>query len=92
MDPKVIEWEEEKEEEAAGGKLKSGCEKLKKNSNYHDRMMPVENVLRIMRDLNGVLDVDGIVEQYPSALTKDDAVILKDRRSLYNFKRVTDAV
>ncbi|KAJ7376937.1 hypothetical protein OS493_031533 [Desmophyllum pertusum] len=88
MDPKVIEWEEEKEEEAAGGKLKSGCEKLKKNSNYHDRMMPVENVLRIM----DVLDVDDIVKQYPSALTKDDAVLLKDRRRLINFKRVTDAV
>lgn len=84
MDPKVIEWEEEeeKEEENAGGKLKSECEKLKKDKNYHDRMIPVENVLRISL-------MDDIVKQYPSALTKDDAVILKDRDQI---KKVTDAV
>lgn len=93
MDPKVIEWEEEKEEEGAGGKLKNECEKFKKNPNYHGRMIPIENVQKIVKmDVDDRTMIEQFVEQYPTALTKDDAVLLEDHGRRYNFKRVIDAV
>ena len=48
-DPKVVEWEEEKEEEA-NGNLNTRCYKLEKDPCYHNRMIPVENVRKALLD------------------------------------------
>lgn len=48
-DPKVVEWEEEKEEEAGGNlQSKTNCKKRKENPKYHDGMIPVENVRKAL--------------------------------------------
>lgn len=48
-DPKVVEWEEEKEEEAGGNlQSKTNCYKFKENPKYHNGMISVENVRKAL--------------------------------------------
>lgn len=93
VDPKVVEWEEEKEEEA-DGKLNNTCDKFKENPEYHNRMISVENVRKVLdaTKADSADEVDKIFEELSqtSSLTKDDAVILNHYRS--DWKSAFDAV
>lgn len=93
MEPKVVEWEEEKEEEADGS-LKDTCDKLKKNQYYHDSIMSVEKVRTVLdatrEDMDEADKIESIQTRLSSSLTKDDAIILNHYRS--DWKKVFDAV
>lgn len=93
IEPKVVEWEEEKEEEA-DGKLKPTCDKLNQDPEYHNRIISVENVGKVLdairQDMEEAEKIKSIQTRLSSSLTKDDAIILNYYRS--DWKTVFDAV
>ena len=70
MEYKEVEWEEETKDEESGGQLKDNCKKLKKDKNHHRRMIPVENILQLMKRF------DEGLEEYE--FKKKDVVALKE--------------
>ena len=81
MEYKEVEWEEETKDEESGGQLKDNCEKLKKDKNHHRRMIPVENVLQLMKKF------DEGLEEYE--FKKKDVVALKELAK--DKKKLNDA-
>lgn len=83
-DPKVVEWEEEKEEEANGNLMShTNCYKLTKNPDYHNCMISVENVRKALDAAESLDNITSLPE---------DVAVLNCKHYRSDWERVFNAV